>query len=617
MMISNPKANNIDLDTGESDSILANGEQLLKEHRYKEALVICLKASEINPKNGKAWRARAKAEVMCLRYTEAIESCRKAVELDPKNAEIYFLKSFSHGVLGQFQEALDAIDLGLKIDPQNKLVWFTRGQYLYALGRLEEALTSFGTALKLSPDSEYLKEVTEKIKKWLTRDGKSTDEIEKVMAFLQQGANAQIASAYIEASKVNPRAVSKAFQKDYALTHLQNPEELLKNYERTKAMDQPQISLELSQKDFEFSHESWVEITLNNKGKTIARDITIVFSAEVNIKHMDITPEIVQQAKEKDNLERINLNVIPELKPGNQVKKFVKQTKVVIIWISVFKPGGLLPSINGHKMLWRLNATESVNIYIAQRNSDNLKMVIKIPIFKPEQTAQMQEFLNEVKQAAKLVHPHIVRIYQYGENPSPWLSMEYMTKGTLTRQIGRLTIAEAIEIALNLGGALAFARTARLSHRAINPENVLFDEKGTPKFANWRIGPIMQKLGKNQSPIEIATTYYPPEKLIPGMGGIDWLTDIYQFGVMLFEMLTGRAPFPGKGDELIASIKASQPLKPSDLNPDVIDELDTLVLRCMAKNKKDRYQEPLYITKDLEKISRLYLSKGRTIEKRN
>lgn len=127
----------------------------------------------------------------------------------------------------------------------------------------------------------------------------------------------------------------------------------------------------------------------------------------------------------------------------------------------------------------------------------------------------------------------------------------------------------------------------------------------------------MQKLGKNQSPVEIATTYYPPEKLIPGMGGLDWLTDIYQFGVMLFEMLTDSAPFPRKGDELIASIKASQPLKPSDLNPDVIEELDTLVLRCMAKNKKDRYQEPLNIIKDLKKISSLYLLKGRTAEKGN
>lgn len=246
MMISNLKANNISVDTGEFDSLLTNGEQLLKAHPYKEALVVCLKASEINPRNCKVWHARARAEVMCLQYSEAIESCRKALELHPPNAEIYFLKSFSHGVLGQFQEALEAINLGLKIDPQNKLVWYTRGQYLYALGRLEESLTSFGTALKLSPDSEYLKEVTEKIRKWLTRDGKSTDEIEKVMTFLQQGANAQITSAYIVASKVNPRAVSTAFQKDYALTHLQNPEELLKNYERTKAMDQPQIILELS-----------------------------------------------------------------------------------------------------------------------------------------------------------------------------------------------------------------------------------------------------------------------------------------------------------------------------------------------------------------------------------
>jgi serine/threonine protein kinase len=85
------------------------------------------------------------------------------------------------------------------------------------------------------------------------------------------------------------------------------------------------------------------------------------------------------------------------------------------------------------------------------------------------------------------------------------------------------------------------------------------------------------------------------------------LTDIYQFGVLLFEMLTGKSPFPGQGENLIAKIKLNQPLKPSDHNPDINRDLDMVVMRCMQTNKKDRYQEPAYIKKDLEKVSRLYL----------
>ena len=631
-MVINPKSNKASPAASGTDRLVSEGKQLFDERRYKEALEICLKATLAAPQNGQAWHARAQAEVMCLKYPEAIESCRKAIEIQPKNANTYFLMSFSHGVLGQFQEALEAVNHGLEIDPQNKMIWLTRGQYQYALGQLEEALTSFGTALKLSPDSDYIKEVTEKIKKWLARDGKSTEQIEKVMAFLQQGGDAQTTTAYKEAVKVDPRGVSKAFQKDYALAHLQNPEELLKKYEKTRLLDQPQITLELSQKDFEFSRESWVEVTLVNKGKTTARDLGFQFSSEVYMKHMDVAPEIMQQAKTLGPLKKIELEIIPELTPGSQVKKFVsltpsklgqialeakiaftdiwkmKQTRNVIIWISVFKAGGQMPTINGYRILWRLSSTDAASIYIAQRNSDNLKAVIKIPHFEPEQTSLILEFMNELKQATRLVHPHIVKIYQYGESPTPWLAMEYMTQGTLARKIGRLTLAEALEIGLKLAGALAFARSLRLSHRFISAENVLFDEKETPKLTNFRIGPIMQKLRKTLPLAETVTTYYPPEKLIAGLGGVDWQTDIYQFGVLLYEMLTGKAPFSGKGEELIARIKLNQPLKPSDLNPEVVKELDALVMRCLAKNKKERYQESAHVKTELEKVIKLYLA---------
>jgi tetratricopeptide (TPR) repeat protein len=629
-MVTNPKGNKSAPAVNDPNSLLIKGEQLFHERRYKESLEFCLKATEVDTHNARVWYARAQAEVMCLKYPEAVESCRKALELNPKNADSYFLLSFSYGVQGQFQEALESSTRGLEIDPHNKMVWFTRGQYLYALGRLEEALTSFSTALKLSPDSYYFKEVTEKIKKWLARDGKSTEQIEKVLAFLQQAGNSQMTSVYKESIKVDPRGVSKAFQKDYALAHLQNPEELLQQYEKTRVMDQPQIILEFSQKEFEFGRETWVEVTLDNKGKTAARDITFQFSSEVNMKHMDVTPEMLQKINIPGSPKNIDLDSIPELVPGSQIKKFVsltftklgqialevklnftdiwnlKQTRSIIIWISVFKPGGQMPAINGYKVLWRLSNSESASIYIAQRNTDNLKTVIKIPHFIPEQTSAMMEFLNEVKQASKLVHPHVIRIYQCSESPTPWLAMEYMPKGTLVKQIGRLSLAEALRIAIALADALAFARSIRLSHRSISADNVLFDDKDNPKLTNWRIGPIIQKLHKSQPLSEIATTYYPPEKLIPGMGGLDWLTDTYQFGILLYEMLAGKAPFTGRGEELIAKIKLNKPLKPSDLNPDVIKELDMIVLHCMQINKKDRYQEPIFIKRDLEKVSRHY-----------
>jgi hypothetical protein len=72
--------------------------------------------------------------------------------------------------------------------------------------------------------------------------------------------------------------------------------------------------------------------------------------------------------------------------------------------------------------------------------------------------------------------------------------------------------------------------------------------------------------------------------------------------------LTGKTPFPGKGEELIARIKLNQPLKPSDLNSEVLKEMDVLVLRCLAKDKKDRYLEPAHVKNELEKVIKIYLA---------
>jgi hypothetical protein len=563
---------------------------------------------------------------MCLKYQEAIESCSQAAGLNPTNAATWFLKSFAYGVLGQYQDALDSCSRGLELDPSNKMVWCTRGQYLYALGRLEEALESFGNALKMNPESDYFQEVTAKVTKWLQRDGQSMEYAKTVMDFLRHGGYKEALDSYQDSLKIDPRSVSKAFEKDFALAHLENPEKILKDYEKTRIQDQPQIILEMSQKEFEFSRESWVEIILMNKGKTAARDISFSFSAEIVMKLLDISADALNQLKQDKT---IDIDRIPEIAPGNQVKKLIsltpaklgqfsvevhieyfdiwgsKYSKNNILWISSFKPSEQLPAIAGHKMLWRLNSSDSSNIYVAQKISDSTKVVIKITNFNSEQSALSAQFLNETKLCSRLIHPNIIKIFQYGESPAPWLSMEYMPQGSLSRKIGKLNIADALQIAMKIVDALAFARSMRINHRNIHPDNVLFDAEDTPKLINWRTSTITQKLCLNNNLTKIVTAYYPPEKLFSGLGTLDWLSDIYQFGVLFYEMLTGNLPFPGKGNELISNIAKGNPLSPSNYTSVITKELDRLVVCCLAKNKQDRFQSFSSLKVELEQVIKI------------
>jgi tetratricopeptide (TPR) repeat protein len=597
-----------------------------KARQYKEALKCFEKAAETEPANAQAWYGKAESQVMCLKYPEAVESCAKAIELNPANAPTWFLKSFAHGAIGQYQEALDSCTKGFELDPSNKMVWCIRGQYLYSLGRLEEALESFGTALKMNPESEYFKTVTAKVTKWLQREGKSADWTKIVMSFLQQGGYKEALDTYQESLKVDPRSVTKAFEKDFALAHLENPEKILKDFEKSKIQDQPQIILELSQKEFEFYRESWVEVSLSNKGKTPARNLSFSFSSELTMKLLDISPEALNQIKQNNTLD---VDTIPELAPGNQTKKLValmptkpgpfpleaqirytdiwgnKQCKTNVIWISSLKPSEQLPPIPGHKMLWRINSSESANVYVAQRRGDSIYVVIKITNFGPEQSSLSAEFLNETKQCSRLIHPNIIKMYQYGDQPAPWVSMEYMSKGTLTRRLGKININESMQIAIKITDALAFARTMRITHRNVHPDNILFDANDVPKLTNWRTSSITQKLHKNSALSDIVNVYYPPEKLSPGLGGIDWLSDVYQLGVLLYEMLSGNPPYSGKGEELISNINKGKPLPPSVHNSKIIKELDLLVLCCLSGNKKERYQSIASLKTELERIAKI------------
>ncbi|MEE8472459.1 MAG: tetratricopeptide repeat protein [Dehalococcoidia bacterium] len=597
------------------------------ERKYEEALDCFAKALEEDSRNANAWYRYAEALALCQRYEESIDSCDRALEIDPSPAATWFLKGFAHQMLGQFAGALQSCDKGLEITPENQVAWCTRGEYLYALGMLEEAMESFSTALKIAPDSDYAGRVKEKIRKWLQREGRNDAWATKILAFLEGSEKHEEKEDYQEALEMNPRSEDRSFKKDFALAHLEKPEQLKAEYEKARAERQPLIRLELSEKEFQFGKESWVEVTLFNDGTGPARDISMDFPPEVKVKHLDVDPDMVTRSQ-TDNT--VDLQLIAKLDPGDQKVRTISlmpvkagdaplevqvsytdqwgesHRKPNTIWVNVFKAGEQKPRVPGYTVLWRLSSGDTADIYAAKKGNDPATIIMKMPRISAEHTGVVAEFMSEVKLWSGLSHPNIVKVYQYGDDPFPFIAMEYMAGGPLKNRMGNLNIAESLQIGMYLADALYYAGRLMVTHRDINPNNVFFDKAGVAKLGNWRLKSVKPKASESASGSGSSLAYSSPEQVSFDFGGTDSRTDIYQLGVLLYEMFTGKLPFQGDQEALIEKVKAEPPRKPSDVSPEAGKHLDEVVLRCLAKKKEERYQDARALKADLEKVGEIY-----------
>jgi len=621
-----PKDESAHEDKASPTKLIEQGDALSKDGKYQQALECYGQAAWLDPKDWKAWRGKAESLAMCFRYEPTIESCEQALEINPSDSETWHLKGFAYEMIGRYQEALESCNKGLEIDPNNNVAWVTRGQYLYSLGRLEDAMESFGTALKMDPDSSYAKEVKGKVMQWLQREGGSDELIKEVVAFLQRGNYQDALKSYDEALRVDARDTNTAFNKDYALTHIQNPEKLMEEYAKAQEEIQPQFELEFSQKELKFGAEAWVDLTVENTSDALARDVNCVFPQEVRVKYMDVDPEVMRR---DEGSAVADMGCISELKPKAKKTRLISilpmkaghfpldmqikytdawgknHEKTHVMWMNVFKRAEQLPKIPGYTVVWRMSSGESTDVYAAKRQ-DGATVIIKVLRLAPEQAALAVEFLREVKLWSKLKHPNIVPIQQYGEKPFPWIAMDYMEKGPLKKMMGGISTIESLQIGISLTEALSYAKSVGVTHRSIKPENVLFDRQGVPKLTDWRIKSVIQKVSESGTHTKDISAYTPPERLSADFGSADWRSDIYQLGVLLYEILTGKPPFQGEEEVLSRKIKQEQPQRPSQLKSSVGKHIDEVIMKCLVKEKEARYQDASSLKADLVKLAELY-----------
>ncbi|MEM2124737.1 MAG: serine/threonine-protein kinase, partial [Methanolinea sp.] len=247
------------------------------------------------------------------------------------------------------------------------------------------------------------------------------------------------------------------------------------------------------------------------------------------------------------------------------------------------------------------------HVYRAIDRASGREVALKIPLRSDEVTGK--SFLKEIRGWEGLSHPHIVKVYEANILPVPYLEMEYIGR-TLADMEKPLPVREAARICRDICRGLAYAHAKQVIHRDIKPHNILVTGDGIPKISDWGMSKVMDVPGM-PTVTGFSLAYAAPEQLSPGtFGETDARTDIYQLGCVLYELLTGRVPFPGTDAAAVtAAILSSVPPRPSEINP-AAEPLDGIVMKCLEKRPADRYQSAAELERDLDAFLSRSLREG-------
>ena len=246
-------------------------------------------------------------------------------------------------------------------------------------------------------------------------------------------------------------------------------------------------------------------------------------------------------------------------------------------------------------------------VYKALDTQINEEVAIKL--IRPEIASDekiLERFSNELKLARKIAHKNVCKMYhlEKGEE-TPYISMEYLEGKDLKKLIWekeKLSAEEAIKIAQQVCEGLAEAHRLGVVHRDLKPQNIMIDKDGQAKIMDFGIARSVEAPGLTQTGVIIGTPdYISPEQAESQEA--DERADIYSFGVIMYEMVTGSVPF--KGDTALSVAlkhKAQLPIDPRKSNPEILDDLSRLILICMEKDRNRRYQTAKDLLDDLRNI---------------